>query len=510
MAKIVECVPNFSEGRRPEVVDAIVQAMTSVPGCNLLDKEMDADHNRCVVTIAGEPGPVKEGVFLGIKKATELIDLNTHQGEHPRMGATDVVPFVPIADVTMDECKAMAAELAERVATELEIPVYLYDQAARRPERENLANIRAGEFEGIREEIGTNPAREPDFGPKRVHPTAGCMAVGARMILVAFNVNLTTSDVDIAKKIARAVRGKSGGFQYVRGLGFEIKERNLAQVSMNLINFKRSPVHRVFEFVKREAARYGVGVLESEIVGLVPQEALVKAADYYLQLFPAFKNDQIIENRLKSIQSEPGCSLQPFLDEVASSKPAPGGGSCSAAAGATGAALVGMHCALTTTKKRFADVKEELTTVRSKAENLRKELTDLIVTDAEAFDKMMAAMKMPKEDTEAKAVATEAATKNGIEVPLRTMRACVETLRLAQVVLEKGNPNSLSDGGCGCLQALAGCQGAFYNVLINMPGLQDKAWGAQKRKEADDLLAEAKRLAAAAETRVLGELTKEG
>ncbi len=508
MAKVVECVPNFSEGRRPEVIDAIVKAMTAVPGCNLLDKEMDFDHNRAVVTVAGEPGPVKEGVFQGIKKATELIDLNNHEGEHPRMGATDVVPFVPISGIKMEECVQLAKELGERMAKELEIPVYLYDKAAQKPERENLANIRKGEFEGIRDDIADNPEREPDFGEKKVHPTAGCTAVGARMILVAFNVNLTTSDVKIAKKIARAIRGKTGGFTFVRGLGFEIKERNLAQVSMNLINYKRSPMHRVMEFIRREAARYGVGILESEIVGLVPQEALVKAADYYLQLFPEFKNDQIIENRLQSIKSEPACSLAPFLDEVASKKPAPGGGSVSAGAGATGAALVAMHCNLTIPKRRFADVKEELKVVRSQAEKLRTELTDLIVTDAEAFDKMMAAMKMDKEDPN-RGEAMEAATKNGIEVPLTTLKNCVETLRIAQDVLEKGNPNSLSDGGCGCLNALAGAKGAYYNVLINLPGLEDKEWGAAKKKEADELLDEAKRLAQQAEDKVLGELTKE-
>lgn len=506
MAKIVECVPNFSEGRRPEVIGEIVKAMTAVKGCNLLDSEMDADHNRCVVTVAGEPGPVQQGVFEGMKVATRLIDLTTHQGEHPRMGATDVVPFVPISGVTMDECVAMAEEFGRRVADELQIPVYLYEKAARRPERENLPDVRKGEFEGIRDEIGTNPDRAPDFGPARVHPTAGAVAVGARPILVAFNVNLATTDVTVAQKIAKAVRSRNGGFVFVRALGFEIKERGIVQVSMNCINYKRSPIHRVFEFVRREAARYGVGVIESEIVGLIPDEALVMAADWYLQLFPAFKSDQIIENRLRTIQSEPACSLVPFLDEVASSKPAPGGGSVSAAAGATGAALVAMHCGLTVSKKRFADVKDELSAAMGRAETLRAELTELIATDAAAFDGMMAAMKLSKEDP-ARPDAMEAATKAGIEVPLRTLRSCVEVLRLAGPVLEKGNPNSISDGGVACLEALAGATGAYYNVLINLGGLRDAAWGGERRREADALLAEARRLAAAAHDKVMSHMS---
>jgi glutamate formiminotransferase/formiminotetrahydrofolate cyclodeaminase len=322
------------------------------------------------------------------------------------------------------------------------------------------------------------------------------------MILVAFNCNLTTNDLSIAKKIAKAVRGRSGGFVHVRGLGFEIKEKGCVQVSMNLVDYKKSPVHRVFEFIKREAARYGVGILESEVIGMIPQDALNKAADYYLQLFPEFTKEQIIETRLQSIQSDPACSLAPFLDEVASSKPAPGGGSCAAAAGATGAALVAMHCALTVGKKRFAEVKEELTKIQSDAEKLRQELTQLIVTDAEAFDQMMVAMKMSKDNPEKDAL-TELATKNGIEVPLTTMKKCVEVLKLAGPVLEKGNPNSLSDGGVGCQQALCGANSAYYNVLINLGGLDDKCWGEAKKAEADKLLLEARELASAAEAKVL-------
>ncbi len=301
--KIVECVPNFSEGRRKEVVDAIVAAITSVPGVKLLDKEMDPDHNRAVITFIGSPEAVKEAAFRGTAKATELIDLNKHQGEHPRIGATDVIPFVPISGVTMEECVKLAEELGERIANELKIPVYLYEEAARVPERKNLANIRKGEFEGLREEIKTNPARAPDFGPREVHPTAGATVVGARMPLIAFNVNLGTNNLEIAKQIARAVRHSGGGLRYVKALGFEIKERGIVQVSMNMTNYQGTPLFRAFELIKREAQRYGVPVIGSEIVGLVPLQALIDVADFYLQL-ENFTNTQILDLRLFEEEEE--------------------------------------------------------------------------------------------------------------------------------------------------------------------------------------------------------------
>jgi glutamate formiminotransferase len=295
--KLVECVPNFSEGRRPEVIDEIVGAMTAVEGVRLLDKEMDADHNRAVVTIIGAPGDVLEGAFRGIAAAAERIDLTTHKGEHPRMGATDVVPFVPVKGVTMDECVDLAKRLAERVGKELEIPVFLYECAATRPERENLAAVRKGQFEGLRKEIGENPDRDPDFGPKRIHPTAGATAIGARAFLVAYNINLATDDLSIAKAIAKAIRHSGGGLRYVKAMGFEIKDRGIVQVSINMVNFTGTPLHRVFEMVKSEAARFGVSVIGSEIVGLVPADALVDSAEFYLRL-ESFDRDQILENRL--------------------------------------------------------------------------------------------------------------------------------------------------------------------------------------------------------------------
>ncbi len=297
MRKIVECVPNFSEGRRREVIAQIAEAIASVPGAHVLDVQSDADHNRTVVTFAGEPEAVEEAAFRGIEKAAELIDMNLHQGEHPRLGAADVVPFVPVKGVTMEDCVALARRLGERVGRELGIPVYLYEKAATRPERRNLADVRRGEYEGIKAEIATRPEREPDFGPRRVGK-AGATAIGARAPLVAFNVYLGTDDVEIAKAIARAVRHSSGGLRYVKALGLLVKGQ--AQVSMNLTDYRQTPVHRVAEMIRREAECYGVSVVESELIGLIPNEALVEAAKFYLQLGD-FSSQQVLENRLADL-----------------------------------------------------------------------------------------------------------------------------------------------------------------------------------------------------------------
>ena len=294
MKRIIECVPNFSEGRRKEVIDQIVGALASVEGVRVLDVQSDADHNRSVVTMVGEPEAVEEAAFQGIERAARLIDMDQHQGEHPRMGATDVVPFVPIAGVTMVDCVEMARRLGERVGRELAIPVYLYEEAASRPERRNLADVRRGEYEGLKVEIETDPHRTPDFGPARMGK-AGATAIGARPPLVAFNVYLNTDDVAIAKAIARAVRHSSGGLRYVKALGLLVEGR--AQVSMNLTDHRQTPIHRVVEMIRREAARYGVTIVSSEVVGLIPNEALLDAARFYLQL-DGFSSDQILENRL--------------------------------------------------------------------------------------------------------------------------------------------------------------------------------------------------------------------
>ncbi len=297
MVKIVECVPNFSEGRRTEVIEAIANAIKSVEGVRLLDYESDRDHNRSVMTFIGEPQCVKKAAFKATAKAAELIDMNTHEGKHPRIGATDVVPFIPISEVSMDECVELAKELSEEIAEKLDIPVYLYEFAATKPERQNLANIRKGQYEGLKEAVQRGPERRPDFGPAKLHPTAGATVVGARMPLIAYNVNLNTDDISIAKSIAKTVRYSSGGLKYVKALGLEINERGIVQVSMNLTNFRETPVHMVFDMIKKEAGRYGVEILDSEVVGLIPMDALVDTADFYLRM-ENFDKSQILENRL--------------------------------------------------------------------------------------------------------------------------------------------------------------------------------------------------------------------
>jgi len=302
--KIVECVPNFSEGRRPEVIDAIVDALREVPGIRVLDQHADPNHNRLVVTLVGEPEATAEAAFRGAQRAVELINMEEHQGEHPRIGAVDVIPFVPVQWVSMRDCVSLARQVGRRIAQELGVPVYLYGEAATRPERRDLAAVRKGQYEGLKAEIHL-PHRQPDFGEARMHPTAGATAVGARAPLIAFNINLDTSDVTIARKIARAIRGSSGGFRDVRALGVMISDRGIAQVSINVCDYRTAPLHRVFEVVRSEASRYGVRVLGSEIVGLVPLDALVEAAEYCLRL-QGFDRKQVLERRIWStLEGEP-------------------------------------------------------------------------------------------------------------------------------------------------------------------------------------------------------------
>ncbi|MCD6146468.1 MAG: glutamate formimidoyltransferase [Thermoplasmata archaeon] len=294
--KLIECVPNFSEGRRKEVIEAIIDEARKF-NVKILDYSPDADHNRTDVTFIGEPEEVKKAALAMSMKAVELIDMNKHKGEHPRMGAMDVVPFIPLMGTTMEECIELAKQFASEFSEKAGVPCYLYEEAATRPDRKNLANIRRGEFEGLKEEIGKNDDKRPDFGPNHIHPTAGATAVGARFFLIAFNVNLSTDDISIAKSIAKAVRHSSGGYRYVKAMGFEIKERGIVQVSMNMVNYKGTPLFRVFETIKREAERYGVSIVGSEIVGLIPMEALIDVADFYLRL-ENFDENQVLEKRL--------------------------------------------------------------------------------------------------------------------------------------------------------------------------------------------------------------------
>jgi glutamate formiminotransferase / formiminotetrahydrofolate cyclodeaminase len=508
MPRLIECIPNFSEGRRPEVVDAICAAITSVDGVTLLDKEMDKDHNRAVVTFVCHPDNVVEAAFRGYQKAAELINMATHTGEHPRMGACDVCPFVPLTDVTIDDAIELARRLAKRVGDELAIPVYLYEDAATSTKRKNLANVRSGEYEGIRDSISIDPERAPDFGPAKMNIKAGATAIGVRFPLVAFNVYLGTNQKWIADKIADAVRHLTGGFRFVKALGFEIKERNQVQISMNLVNYPKSPIHRVFETIKSEAERYGVAVTSSEIIGLVPNDAMLAVADHYLRL-EKFSKEQILEERLKSAGAMSASKTESFYDQVASSSPAPGGGSVAASAGALGAALTAMVCRLTVSKKQYASVRDDLSSVIDRAEALRAEFERLVWTDTEAFNKVMAAFKLPKssdDDVSRRTAAIESATKEAALVPLSVMKHAVEALKLSQIVADKGNVNSVSDAGVAGLMGLSALEGANYNVRINLKSLADTSFVQTTRNECDALLKSGRALAAEIRSIVEGKI----
>ncbi len=492
MSALVECIPNFSEARRPEVIDQIAAAITSVEGARLLDRSSDLDHNRTVLTYAGPPEAVEEAAFRAIKTASGLIDLDHHTGEHPRIGATDVCPFVPISGITMDECVAIARRLGERVGRELQIPVYLYEFAATRPDRTNLENIRRGQYEGLKSEIETNPDRKPDYGPAKLG-TAGATVIGARNPLIAFNVYLTTDDVSIAKKIAKAIRQSSGGMRYVKSLGLLVEGR--AQVSINLTNFRESPIGRVVEMIRREAQRYGVGIHHSELVGLIPQDALVDAAVWYTQL-DQFSPDQILEARLyragssQSDESQPANSPVSFLDDVAAATAAPGGGSAAAYVGALGAALVEMVSGLTIGKKKYAEVEAEMQAIRSQALILRKELTNAVEDDAAAFEAVMGAFKLPKETGEqqtARKAAIHIATINAAHVPLHTVQDAVKVMELAAKCAKDGNLNAISDAMSGAAMARAALTAAGFNVRINLNSLEDKSAGEKMLKELREL-----------------------
>jgi glutamate formiminotransferase/formiminotetrahydrofolate cyclodeaminase len=488
---LVECIPNFSEARRPEVIDQIVAAITSVEGARLLDRSSDLDHNRSVLTYAGPPEAVEEAAFRAIKKASELIDLNHHTGQHPRIGATDVVPFVPLSGVSMEDCVAMAKRLGERVGSELNIPVYLYEAAATRPERTNLENIRRGQYEGLKSEIESNPERAPDYGPAKLG-SAGATVIGARNPLIAFNVYLTTSEVEIARKIAKAMRQSSGGLRYVKALGLLVEGR--AQVSMNLTNFRETPVGRVVEMIRREAQRYGVAVHHSELVGLIPQEAVVDAAVWYTQL-DQFSAEQILETRLyqagnlaSDSQAKP--SGVSFLDDLAAATAAPGGGSAAAYAGAMGAALVAMVAGLTMGKKKYAAVEAEMQAILVQAGELRRKLTDGVDDDSAAFEAVMGAFKLPKDTDElqkARAAAIHVATLNAAKVPLHTVRNAVRVMGLAARCAKDGNLNAISDAMSGAALARASLTAAGYNVRINLNSLEDKSAGEQMLKELVEL-----------------------
>jgi glutamate formiminotransferase len=470
---LVECVPNFSEGRDAAKVDAIVEAM-KVPGVYLLDREMDADHNRSVITLVGEREAIEEAAIRGVGKAAELIDLTRHEGAHPRMGAADVIPFIPIDGVSLEDCVAMARHVGAEIWKRFQIPVYLYEAAATRPERQNLENIRRGQFEGIRDEIATNPARMPDFGEARVHPTAGATVVGARKFLVAYNIFLNTADVSIAKKIAKAVRFSSGGLRFVKAAGFLV--RGMAQVSMNLTDFEQTPIHRVFEFVKREAARYGVVPVSSEIVGLIPKQALEQAAEWYLQV-ESFDSSLILENRLAAVMSGKmavgglRAGIEPFIEQLAAPTATPGGGSAAAASGAMAAGLAGMVASMSRGKKAYLEHESQLSEAISRLTQLREQLKQAIDADAEAYNVVMKAYKSAKESADG-GQAIAAALQEATSVPLGVAERVVEVGEIATRLKPITNPNMSSDLTTAIALAKAALEGALANVHINVDSIK--------------------------------------
>jgi glutamate formiminotransferase/formiminotetrahydrofolate cyclodeaminase len=492
MTALVECVPNFSEGRDRATLDALSAALTSVPGVRLLDVQADASHHRSVFTFVAPPDAAVEAAFRAIRAARERIDLTRHSGEHPRMGATDVVPFIPLEDMTMDECVQLARRLGERVGKELEIPVFLYARAATRPERERLPDVRRGEFEGLREAIGTDPARAPDFGPARIHPTAGATAIGARPFLVAYNVYLTGGEIALAKTIAKAVRSSDGGLPAVQARGFDVESE--PQVSMNLLDMDTTPLHVAYDAVAAAARAAGADVARSEIVGLVPERAVYAAAAAHLRL-----QDPMVGHVLEAnVRKSAGPGLSEWMGRVASSNPSPGGGTVSAIAGAIAAALGAMVGRLTVGRKKYAEVDAEFRALIERAEELRARLEGLGDEDAAAYDAVSAAYGIPKSREAERSAAIQTALLHATRVPLETLRAARDVAALAARAAEAGNRNAVSDAGVAGLLAEAAARGAAYNVRINVVAMPEGSAGAPLVAEAATLLEGARRDAARA------------
>ncbi|HUB83392.1 MAG TPA: glutamate formimidoyltransferase [Bryobacteraceae bacterium] len=449
--QLVECVPNFSEGRDSAKMDAIVQAILSVPEVVLLDRESDVDHNRCVITFAGPPAAAADAALRGVAKAVELIDLTRHQGAHPRIGAADVIPFIPIEGVTLEECVRLAERVAGEIWSQLRVPVYLYESAARRPDRVNLENIRRGQFEALVREMGAVPERHPDVGDPVCHPTAGAVVVGARKFLIAYNVNLGTPDLSLAKKIAKTIRFSTGGFRFVKSMGVMLAARNQAQVSINLTDFEQTPMHLVFETVRREAERYGVPVVGSEIVGLIPKKAIEMSAEYFLR-YENFRPELVLENRIaEAVGSRSG--LPEFLDALAAPTATPGGGSASAAAAAMAAALGAMVT-------RLARQDPE------PFEQDRRYFTEAVDRDAEAFQRVMAAYKRPKDE---RAPFVEEALHGATLVPLEALErahALEARLNALEIPARYG-----SDLAVAKALVAAAKTGLLENVNINLASI---------------------------------------
>lgn len=516
MRKIVECVPNFSEGRDMSVIDKITDEIKKIPGCELLDVDPGKATNRTVVTIAGTPDAVAEAAFQAIKRASELIDMSTHSGAHARMGATDVCPFVPVSGVTMDDCVELAKKVAKRVGEELNIPAYLYAYAAQRPERVRLPDIREGEYEALPEKLKKEEFK-PDFGEAVFNKTAGATAFGGRDFLIAYNINLNTRSTKIANKIAKRIREKgrkvknketgkweevAGMFKKVQGTGWFIEEYNMAQISYNILDMNLSPVHRVFEESEKLAHEFGARITGSEIVGLVPLQALLETAKHALKKqklsagvseaemvrlavqtlglneVSEFKpEERIIEYRIRSKGRLASMDVYEFGDELASDSPAPGGGSVAALNGTLSAGLSAMVGNLTYSKKQYKQHRDIMIDTSVKGQVLKDFFTEAIDKDTDAFNLIMDAFGMPKgsdEETAARNQAIQDATKEATMVPFSVLEKTKEAAELALIVAEKGNQNSLSDSGVAGLTASAAAEGALYNVLINLQDIEDE------------------------------------
>ena len=551
--KLVECVPNISEGRRAEVYNAVAAAATSVSGVTLLNVDPGADTNRTVITFVGEPEAMLEAAFRLTKKGVELIDMTTHRGAHPRIGAVDVVPFIPVANVTMDDCIDLARRLGERIGNELSVPVYLYEYACSAPHRRNLADIREGEYEGCARKL-RDPHWKPDFGPTDFVPRSGAIVVGARKFLVAYNVNLNTLDKRLANRVAFDIRERgrmkrdandqpvfdekgepvweAGLLKSVKAVGWVIPEFGCAQVSINVTDLDVTPLHVVFDTCDERARERGLRVTGSEIVGLVPRQVLLDAGRHYLAkmgrpagvpesalMHTAIRTlglsevkefdpkERVIEYRLATPQRLASMSLREFTDELSSESPAPGGGSVSALAAAMAAGLASMVAVLSHTKKGFESKQPDLDRIATRAQELKDRMLAAVDADTAAFDALLDAMRLPK-DNPARGTALADATAAAAEVPLGVLEACPEIIDLNVEIARIGLQASLSDAGVGTQMARAGAAGAYQNVCINLAGLSDEARRRSLLERADEAWDKAKSAHAAAEASILEKLRR--
>ena len=539
--KLVECVPNFSEGRDREKINTITKEIESTPQVTLLDVDPGESTNRTVVTFIGTPEGVKEAAFKAIKKASEILDMTKHKGAHSRIGATDVCPFVPVTGVTMEDCIQLAHELGERVANELNIPVYLYEEAAQKPERKNLATIRQGEYEGLSEKL-KDPEWAPDYGKPVFNPKSGATVIGAREFLIAYNINFNTKDRRLAHEIALNIREKGrakkdkkgkiirdadgnsikvpGKFREIKAVGWYVEDYGIAQLSINFTNYKITPPHIVFDEVIKEAKKLGLRVTGSELVGLIPKEAMLMAGRHYLEkqgknpgvpeeeliriaaislglndVAPFDPAKKIIEYQFKEVENSLlDLNLREFANELSIDSPAPGGGSTAALSGALSASLSSMVSNLTTGKTGYEDVQKDVKKIAMEAQLLKDEFLRAVDLDTLAFNKVMDAMKMPKKTDEQKkerAKAIEEASQEATLVPLGVLEKSIEALKLAKEVALKGNKNSLSDAGVAGLTAQAAAEGAYYNVKINLPSLEDASFRSKIKKQATALVKKA-------------------